>query len=177
MVSYKGKSRNEFILSLFFRRLSRVRRILLLSSFVLIIVFVGHRYASYKMNTRVLVKAPINDIARECPKPNYPIATSTSPSKICITTLTDSQKADPLQRLIRWRNFDSLLQMTWPNKESYVKKHGYYLFDESTNLDTSRPPSWSKIRAAKRLLTEEKCDWVFWMVGYYDGATTSFFFK
>ena len=131
---------------------------------IFFIVFSSHRFASYKMNTTVWEKAPINHIERQCPPTGYPVIQSKSEAgKICITTLTDAKRADPLQNMLRWRNFNSLLEMTWPNKEAYAKKHGYYLFDESNSLDTSRPPSWSKIKAAQRLLTEEKCDWVFWL--------------
>ena len=83
--------------------------------------------------------------------------------KICLTTLTDATHADWWQRMVRWRDFGNLLDMTWPNKQHYCDKHGYQLFNESAQLDTSRPPSWSKIRAAHRLLTEEDCDWVYWM--------------
>ena len=131
-----------------------------------LLVLFSHRYASYKMNTLTWVKAPINDIPRVCPAIPYPtIDTTNNPRPtICLTTLTDAAKATPFQRFIRWRNFDNLLQMTWPNKEHYVAQHdNYKLFDESPNLNTSRPPSWSKIKAARRLLTEEDCDWVFWM--------------
>ena len=116
------------------------------------------------MNTTEWAKAPINDIPRECPATGYPvIANKEQAGKICITTLTDAKKADPLQKMLRWRNFNNLLDMTLPNKEAYAKKHGYYLFDESDSLDTTRPPSWSKIKAAQRLLNEENCDWVFWL--------------
>ena len=131
-----------------------------------LVVFLMHRIVSYRVNNRELVKLPINEIERYCPPPEYETigtsSTATKP-KICITTLTDAAKADTLQRLVRWRNFNNLLELTWPNKERYCKKHGYKLFDESNSLDTSRPPSWSKILAVRRLLTQEDCDWVFWM--------------
>ena len=144
---------------------------------VVIIVFVGHRIASYRVNSAVLFKHPLNEVVRECPNPEYEVLRSTwttepngadnqhdkNRPRICVTTLTDSAKADPIQRLVRWRNFDSLLDMTWSNKQNYCDKYGYILFNESMTLDTSRPPSWSKIRAVRRLLTEENCDWVFWM--------------
>lgn len=129
-------------------------------------VFGVIRYASYEVNHMILLKAPLNDIERECPSPKYPVvgrnATDRQPN-ICITTLTDETQADWWQRLVRWRDFNSLLDLTWPNKQQYCEKHGYQLFDESNSLDKNRPPSWSKIRATRRLLTEEKCDWVFWM--------------
>ncbi len=80
-----------------------------------------------------------------------------------MTTLTDTAKADLWQRFVRSRDFGNVLAITWPNKQEYAAKHGYHLFDESRNLDTNRPPSWSKIKAVQRLLTEEHCDWVFWL--------------
>jgi hypothetical protein len=138
---------------------------------LLLIVFTGHRTASYKMNTREWVNAPINDVYRVCPPPDYPTIPVdangpngyTDAGKICVTTLTDAKKGPFLQRLIRWRNFDQLLEMTWPNKVNWTKKHGYHLFDESDSLDRSRPPSWSKIKATQRLLEHEACDWVLWL--------------
>lgn len=145
-------------------RSHRSRFVCVLLVLILFIVFSSHRYASYKMNNTAWAKAPINFIDRECPATGYPVlGTKGSAGKICITTLTDAKKADPLQKMLRWRNFNSLLEMTLPNKEAYAKKHGYYVFDESDSLDTTRPPSWSKIKAAQRLLTEEDCDWVFWL--------------
>ncbi|KAL7561916.1 hypothetical protein ACA910_022477 [Epithemia clementina (nom. ined.)] len=132
---------------------------------LLALLYLSHRLASYKSSSMLLIKSPISDIARECPKPKYDLMepNEIAPEKICICTLTDSKKADVLQRMVRWRNFDKLLEMTWPNKQAYAKKHGYSLFDESDTLDTSRPPSWSKILAAKRLLTKESCEWVVWL--------------
>lgn len=154
------------------RRFLTAQRYILLTCILLIsIIFAGHRILSLKVNSAVLYRHPLNEVIRECPAPDYKVLSSTWTSStppndrpsICITTLTDSAKADPIQRLIRWRNFDSLISMTWPNKRRYCDLHGYSLFDESMSLDSSRPPSWSKIRAVRRLLTEENCDWVFWM--------------
>ena len=173
MKSWKGKSSSQVISSWILAKLTQPKTILskltkpktacLLLAGIAFIVYTSHRYASYKMNTREWVKAPINDIPRECPPPDYPVLKNASNLKICMTTLTDAKKGDVLQKMVRWRNFDSLLEMTWPNKLNYVQKHGYWLFNESDSLDTSRPPSWSKIRAARRLLNEENCDWVFWL--------------
>jgi len=122
-----------------------------------------NRMISFNRNHRELFKLPFNEIERDCPHPGYETIGDSTKPKICLTTLTDAAKADTLQRLVRWRNFNNLLEITWPNKQSYCSKHGYHLFDESMSLDTSRPPSWSKIPAVRRLLTEEDCDWVFWM--------------
>ena len=147
-------------------RVDRSRILCAILATIFFIVFTSHRLASYKMNTTVWAKAPINYIERTCPEPGYSVIGTENKEqagKICITTLTDAKKADPLQKMLRWRNFNSLLDMTWPNKQAYAQKHGYYLFDESDSLDTNRPPSWSKIKAAQRLLTEENCDWVFWL--------------
>jgi len=134
----------------------------------IIIIFGGIRVASFNVNHKKLLKAPINFIDRECPWPQYDRVGTNSNSnnnnnKICLTTLTDAAQADWWQRLVRWRDFNNLLDLTWPNKQSYCQKHNYKLFNESDQLDRKRPPSWSKIRAARRLLTEEDCDWVFWM--------------
>jgi mannan polymerase II complex MNN10 subunit len=123
-----------------------------------------------QQNTKHLVQAPINYIQRECPKPTYDVVgrsnnnTSSTAGKICMTTLTDAQAGDFWQWLIRWRYFDDTIRLTWPNKLNYCIMHRYQLFDESKkSLDNSRPPAWSKITATKRLLTEENCDWVFWL--------------
>lgn len=167
---YGGSTKHK---TTFFRRYPITLSVLI----ILMLVFIGHRIASYKVNRAVLYKHPFNDIVRECPKPEYDVLSSTwtteengatntndkNRPRICITTLTDSAKAGPIQKLVRWRNFDSLLDMTWPNKQSYCDKHGYILYNESMTLDPSRPPSWSKILAVRRLLTEEQCDWVYWM--------------
>ena len=164
----KGKSRDMFLFSLLRAQFWARRHVVLLGlATALALTFSSHRLASHQMNTQTLVKAPINDIERDCPAPDYPVLQmsdyDTKKLKICLTTLTDTLKADAWHKLLRWRNFDNLLEMTWPNKQRYAAKHGYHLYDESDALDTSRPPSWSKIRAARRLLTEEHCDWVFWM--------------
>ena len=121
------------------------------------------RMVSYRANTKVFFTLPLNQIARDCPQPTSYTVDPTQRPKICLTTLTDAAKAGPWQKLVKWRNFDNLLDMTWPNKVSYCERHGYQLFNESLSLDRSRPPSWSKIRAAQRLLQNEDCDWVFWM--------------
>jgi mannan polymerase II complex MNN10 subunit len=90
-------------------------------------------------------------------------APNTSQVQICLTTLTDEASKSWQTRYFGWRNFDGLLALTWDNKAAYARKHGYRLFDESAQLDRSRPASWSKIRAVQRLLNEEGCDWVFWL--------------
>lgn len=172
----RSKDLNRFLLLTFYmgrgERFSNRRTIVTVVCLLVVTILGGHRIASYRVNNAELVKPPINDIVRVCPQPVYAVLSSSTQAaaaasirkpKICITTLTDAAKADALQRLVRWRNFDSLLDMTWPNKDKYCRKHGYDLFNESMTLDTSRPPSWSKILAVRRLLTEEKCEWVFWM--------------
>lgn len=130
---------------------------------LLTLVYSVERTVSQRRNNVVYHQPPINYIERPCPSPDYELEQKSLNAKICITTLTDAKSADVLQRLVRWRNFDHLLEMTWPNKQNYASKHSYHLFDESRNLDRARPPSWSKIKAARRLLTEEKCDWVMWL--------------
>lgn len=129
-------------------------------------VFCSHRMIAFQQNHRTLVKSPLNEIERTCPGVSYDTVghKRSDAGKICMTTLTDARRGDYWQRLIRWRDFDATLQMSWPNKLNYCLKHRYMLYDESKkSLDTSRPPAWSKITSAKRLLTEENCDWVFWL--------------
>ena len=158
------KKRSASNVPLIVRAMSPTNRKHLLVVVFLVFVYISHRLASHMMNTTTLIKSPISNVVRECPNPKYDLIgrNDVEARKICICTLTDAKKADALQRLVRWRNFDNLLEMTWPNKKAYAKKHGYSLFDESDTLDTSRPPSWSKIRAAQRLLTQEQCEWVVW---------------
>jgi galactosyl transferase GMA12/MNN10 family len=69
--------------------------------------------------------------------------------KICIATLTDEKKKSFLNRILAWRNFDGIMQMTWDNKFQYARQHGYRLFDESAVVDNSRPLSWFKILAVR----------------------------
>mmetsp|Transcript_19504 Transcript_19504/g.25147 ORF Transcript_19504/g.25147 Transcript_19504/m.25147 type:complete len:321 (+) Transcript_19504:106-1068(+) len=136
-------------------------RLLLLSIFG---AFLAQRTLSELQGHKKLSLAPIASIERECPSPQYEkLSQSDAPPKICLTTLTDEKDKALATRIVGWRNFDGLLQLTWENKLKYAEKHGYHLFDESDQLDKSRPPSWSKIRAVQRLLIEEKCTWVFWL--------------
>lgn len=140
-------------------RLSLFKMVLIILSCVVL----GHRFYSHYEGHRSFVHAPIHTLTRDCPEPPYPLLNSNEKPKICLTTLTDEQERGPIQKLVRWRNFDGLLALTWQNKQEYTNKYGYHLFDESHNLDRSRPPSWSKIKAARRLLVEEQCDWVWWV--------------
>jgi mannan polymerase II complex MNN10 subunit len=150
-----GKSSVSNLCSWFLsHRLTRSKAIAVGLSAIFFIIFTGHSMV------------PINDIYSECKKPDYPtlsVDKYKDAGKICMASLTDAKLGSPLQRIVRWLNSDSLLEMTWPNKQAYADKHGYSFFDESDNLDKLRPPSWSKIKAAQRLLHEEDCDWVFWL--------------
>jgi galactosyl transferase GMA12/MNN10 family len=110
------------------------------------------------------------------------------PSKICITTLSDSsetvkkeslpflqrhqqqQQQPPLlhtrkSNAFRCRNFDHVSTITWPNHLAYAQKHGYLAVDQSYLLDPTRPPAWSKIRAVQELFTSQQyhCEWVLWL--------------
>lgn len=136
----------------------------------LIAIFIGHRLYAHYEGHRIFVHSPIHTLERTCPKPSYPTwsdAMAADPKiknpNICLTTLTDEQERSRLQEWVRFRNLDGLLQLTWKNKQDYVDKHGYQLFDESKYLDKSRPPAWSKILAVQRLLKEEQCEWVWWV--------------
>jgi hypothetical protein len=165
----------------------------------LLLALSAHRVISLVMTHRKWINAPITYISRQCPLVQYETLTSTTTTaditdaitststtstnnnnlRICITTLTDQQSPSYFQRFIRWRNFDGLLDLTWPNKQAYADKYGYYLFDGSVQIDPSRPPAWSKIKAVQYLLdqrippsasaTQSKddvstylCDWVMW---------------
>jgi galactosyl transferase GMA12/MNN10 family len=153
-----------------------------------------HRTCSIYMTHRRWINAPITYMHRTCPAPQYPllfpnaqeqyrslldtnaaaVETAELPNpadarwhsglKICLTSLTDQKLPSRLQRFMRWRNFDGIMDLTRPNKETYCQKHGYHCFDGSDHHDASRPPAWSKIRAVQALLDgPEQCDWVLWM--------------
>jgi len=142
-----------------------------------------HRIFSLYMTHRRWLNAPITYMQRTCPPPttylpltaaekkdggdNASSSTTTLAGRVCITTLTDSKSPSAFQRLLRWRNYDGILEQTWPNKARYADRHGYVLFDGSALIEPSRPPAWSKIRAVQHLLEEfdehrRRCDWVMW---------------
>ena len=138
---------------------------------VLVCTILVHRSLSFRAAHRSWEHAPCTFVQRQCPLPSYPTLTAASDTtqqtkqqpKICLTTLTDEHSKSWQTRYFGWRNFDGLLALTWENKQRYAQRHGYHLFDESAQLDRSRPASWSKIKAVQRLLNEEACDWVFWL--------------
>jgi hypothetical protein len=140
---------------------------------VLLCTFLVHRSVSRYMSHRPWMLAPIAHVERKCAAPSYQtlsqqdqqqsISSSNNNQKICLTTLTDEKQKSRANKLLAWRNFDGLLELTWKNKQDYADKHGYHLYNESDMLDKSRPPSWSKIVAVERLLREENCTWVFWL--------------
>ena len=166
--------RGQAIVDRFVRFLTLPRLI----AIVLICTVLVHRSLSFHASHRSWAHAPVTFVERQCPAPSYEtlIAASGSSSNsntnnnnnhgnldICLTTLTDEKSKSWQTKYFGWRNFDGLLALTWDNKMNYARKHGYRLFDESDQLDRSRPASWSKIRAVQRLLREEGCDWVFWL--------------
>jgi hypothetical protein len=120
-----------------------------------------HRLFSLYMTNRQWLNAPITYMSRECPPPQYSLSIEKKQT-ICMTTLTDSQSPSMIQRLLRWRNYDGILELTWQNKKRYADKHGYRLYDKSNLIRTSRPPAWSKILAVQSLLDDKECDWVLW---------------
>lgn len=137
-----------------------------LIAIVVICTVLVHRSLSFRASHRSWAHAPITFIGRNCPPPPYQTVSSNplhAKLNICLTTLTDEKSKSWQTRYFGWRNFDGLLALTWDNKRRYAAKHGYRLFDESDQLDKTRPASWSKIRAVQRLLREESCDWVFWL--------------
>jgi hypothetical protein len=114
--------------------------------------------------------APIIDIPRPCPSPDYAVVadphnTAEKPV-ICLTTLTDRQSPSVWQRLVRCRDFDGVARLSFPNLRAYAAKYGYRFTDASDLMDTSRPPAWSKILAVQKQLQavkDDACDWVFWV--------------
>ena len=178
MLSFKKRSsplierlqvcRNRALVSPLGRSLRRRGKLLTL--LVLLSILAGHRLSSRYLARKSWTYHPIATIPRPCPLPEYELrsAATNEPQQssnlsICLTTLTDEASKSWQTKLLGWRNFDGLLQLTWDNKQRYCDKHGYRWFDESALLDPSRPPSWSKTRAVQRLLREESCDWVFWL--------------
>jgi len=130
---------------------------------VIMTVLICHRLISLYMSSRRWINAPITYMPRQCSGANY--ATILRPEeagKVCVTTLTDARKYSTLQRFLRWRNFDGILELTWHNKWEYCQRHGYHFYDGSDHIDKSRPPAWSKIKAVQHLLEHEQCDWVLW---------------
>jgi galactosyl transferase GMA12/MNN10 family len=143
---------------------------------------VVQRLLSSYMGHRRLIPAPVVHIYRQCPALSYVSITEQlqqmkqqqlplpSSPVICLTTLTDHASQSSLQRFIRWRNFDSILNLTMANKQAYVdRRANYYLFDGSHLIDTSRPPAWTKVLALQYLLDDTnhpdtpRCDWIVWM--------------
>lgn len=147
----------------------------------ILVVLSVHRVIALWATHRRWINAPITYMSRQCPAVAYETldvtqsSSSSSSSRrrtnICITTLTDQQSPSKFQRFMRWRNFDGILALTWDNKARYAQKYGYYLYDASNHIDSSRPPAWSKIKAVQYLLELQqeynpsipKCDWVLWM--------------
>ncbi|GKY93904.1 hypothetical protein MPSEU_000357300 [Mayamaea pseudoterrestris] len=136
---------------------------------ILLCVLAVHRTLYLYMNHRRWLNAPITYMQRQCPAPQYELmtqqasneqekatdtlqSTNNNAPSICLVTFTDAQSPSWIQKLIRWRNYAGILELTWPNKLAYATKHNYQLFDHSRYLDTSRPPAWSKIPAMQALL-------------------------
>ncbi|CAD7697635.1 unnamed protein product [Ostreobium quekettii] len=108
---------------------------------------------------RTLQVAPA---ARRCAGPWAKLQEGGARPRVAIVALSDvgrnvsKELWDP-----KGRSFEGVLEATRENKEGYARRHGYRYFDASFLLDTSRPPSWSKILAVQYYLAEY--DWVFWM--------------
>lgn len=127
-----------------------------------------------------------HSMRRPCPAVNYetlPTTTSEANSShkphICMTTLSDggAQTSWWDAMVSGCRNFNDVAPLTWPNQQRYAQRHGYTAQENSHLLDPSRPPAWSKIRAAQHMLDlpaasstatatqqkQYKCDWVLWL--------------
>ena len=131
---------------------------------VVLAVFAIHNVFKIYMGSRTWINAPCTYLERSCPAPQYDVLSpeEQDETRICLTTLTDSKSSSLYQRVMRWRNFDAVLELSWDNKLKYAQKHGYSLYDASHLLDTSRPPAWSKIKAVQHQLESGDCDWVMW---------------
>ena len=79
---------------------------------------------------------------------NYKKYSFSDNSKIAIVSLFDD-------------NYKDLANISIPNKIEYASKHGYDLFYFDTEIDKSRPPQWSKIKAVEYLLNDY--EWVWWI--------------
>ena len=103
-------------------------------------------------SSHLLTKA--NDLGRQCSSRRGRVPAHFQQFKFAMVTCSDGSSTIP------GRSFEGVMEMVAPNKKSYVKRHGYDFIDASDLLDTTRPPSWSKILAVKEQLSHY--DWVFW---------------
>lgn len=69
--------------------------------------------------------------------------------KIAIVTLFD-------------KNYETLANLSLPNKIDYANKHNYDFIYFNDTLDESRPPQWSKVKAIEYVL-KQNYDWVWWI--------------
>jgi mannan polymerase II complex MNN10 subunit len=95
-----------------------------------------------------------NDLGRRCSPRRGNAPEQFQRFKFAMVTCSDGSSTIP------GRSFEGVMEMVAPNKKAYVKRHGYDFIDASSLLDTTRPPSWSKILAVKEQLSHY--DWVFW---------------
>lgn len=97
-----------------------------------------------------------NQLGRQCIIAQQSASQTLVPpaSRFAIITASDNNNT------FHKRPFQGLSEVVSPNKAAYAKRHGYQFIDASDVVDTSRPPSWSKILALKRHLRES--DWLFW---------------
>lgn len=123
------------------------RAVLVLISVTLVISVLGYYGSSH-----LLGKA--NDLGRQCSSRRGSAPEHFQGFKFAMVTCSDGSSTIP------GRSFEGVMEMVAPNKKAYVKRHGYDFIDASSLLDTTRPPSWSKILAVKEHLSQ--FDWVFW---------------
>jgi len=115
---------------------------------------------AFYVSEPILLKA--NYFGRQCMNNNPIRGNSLAPStgsslphyRFAIVTCSDASGTIPQ------RSFEGLMKIVTPNKERYVKLHGYDFIDASDMVNMQRPPSWSKILAVKSHLPQY--DWVFW---------------
>ncbi|GBG63411.1 hypothetical protein CBR_g38033 [Chara braunii] len=115
-------------------------------------IFVLVQYCFLKSSEYLLTRA--NALGRQCHKPHDYRHYAIADGRFAMVTCSDGASTIPK------RSFKGLAEMVTPNKEKYVKKHGYDFIDASDLVDRHRPPSWSKILAVKKHL--RSYDWVFW---------------
>jgi hypothetical protein len=60
------------------------------------------------------------------------------------------------------KQYLDLVKPSIPNKKEYCKKYGYNFFVGYENLDSLRPPPWSKVLYILKIMEDPNVKWVFW---------------
>ncbi|XP_073393527.1 uncharacterized alpha-1,2-galactosyltransferase C1289.13c-like [Physcomitrium patens] len=123
------------------------RAILVLICVILVICALGFSSTS-------IILRNANDFGRQCLPKRGNTPAYFQLLNFAMVTCSDGSSTIP------GRSFEGVMEIVAPNKEAYVERHGYDFIDASSLLDSSRPPSWSKILAVKEHLSQY--DWLFW---------------